>query len=108
MIRFHLDEHASNALATALRRLGIDVTTTHDAGLSGALDQEHLSYCLETGRVMFTQDEDYLELHASGVAHAGIAYCHQRQRSLRELIDGLQLIWELLDEEDMTGRIEFL
>jgi hypothetical protein len=32
-IRFHLDEHVDPAIATALRRAGIDVTTTNEAGL---------------------------------------------------------------------------
>ena len=32
-IRFHLDEHVDPAIATALRRAGIDVTTTVEAGL---------------------------------------------------------------------------
>jgi hypothetical protein len=31
-IRFHLDEHVDPAIATALRRAGIDVTTTNEAG----------------------------------------------------------------------------
>jgi hypothetical protein len=32
-IRFHLDEHVDPAIASALRRAGIDVTTTIGAGL---------------------------------------------------------------------------
>ena len=33
MIRFHLDENVSNAIADGLRQRGIDVTTTSEAGL---------------------------------------------------------------------------
>jgi hypothetical protein len=32
-IRFHLDEHVDPAIAAALHRAGIDVTTTVEAGL---------------------------------------------------------------------------
>ena len=32
-IRFHLDEHAADAIARSLRHQGIDITTTADAGL---------------------------------------------------------------------------
>jgi hypothetical protein len=32
-IRFHLDEHVDPAIAIALRRAGIDVTTTFQAGI---------------------------------------------------------------------------
>lgn len=34
-IQFHLDEHMDKAIAIGLRRRGIDVTTTPEAGLLG-------------------------------------------------------------------------
>src|SRR3954466_3270903 len=43
-IRFHLDEHCPAALATGLRRRGMDVTTTPEAGLLQATDLEQLAY----------------------------------------------------------------
>ena len=39
-IRLHFDDHVANALAAGLRRLGIDVTTTNDAGPRGKTDPE--------------------------------------------------------------------
>jgi hypothetical protein len=45
-IRFHLDENVSGAIATALDRRGVDVTTAVDAGLLGADDHEHLRFAL--------------------------------------------------------------
>jgi predicted nuclease of predicted toxin-antitoxin system len=107
-IRFHLDEHCPTALADGLRRRGIDVTTTHDAGLAGAPDEEHIAYALDQDRVIFTQDDDYLRLHALGIPHAGIAYCHQQSRSLGQIIRGLLLIWDIYDSEEMRGQIKYL
>jgi hypothetical protein len=107
-IRFHLDEHCSTALAEALRRRGIGVTTAASAGLLEASDEAHLSFAAREGRVIFTQDEDFLALHASGFAHAGIAYCHQEARSLGEIIKGLVLIWEVYEPDDMKNRVEWL
>jgi hypothetical protein len=43
-IRFHLDEHCDPAIAAGLRRRGIDVTTTLEAGLNGATDEEQVAY----------------------------------------------------------------
>jgi hypothetical protein len=43
-IRFHLDEHVASAIAEGLRRRGIDVTTTADAGLLDAPDEDHLAF----------------------------------------------------------------
>ncbi len=73
MIRFHLDENVGNAIADGLRRRGIDVTITSVEGMISALDEVQL-FALSQGRVIFTQDDDFLRLHHSNVAHAGIVY----------------------------------
>ena len=107
-IRFHLDEHCPTTLAEGLRRRGIDVTTTSDAGLLHSSDKEHVAFALREGRVIFTPDEDYLGLHAAGVQHAGIAYCHQESRSLGEIIRGLALIGEIYEPKETWNRVEWL
>ena len=107
-IRFHLDEHCPHAIAEGLRRLGIDVTTSTDAGLLRAPDRDHLAFGMSEGRVIFTQDDDFLALAAQGTAHAGITYCHQQSRSIGEIIDSLTLIWEVFEPEEMAGRVEYL
>src|SRR5437016_4171137 len=107
-IRFHLDEHCDKAIAAGLRRHGIDVTTTAAAGLLHAPDEAHVAYALGQARVIFTQDQDFLRLHASGVRHAGIAYCRQRSRSIGDILDGLVLLWEIYEPEEIFNRVEFL
>ena len=107
-IRFHLDEHCDPAIAAGLRHRGINVTTTADAGLLKASDEGHVAFALAQGRVIFTQDNDFLRLHTTGVRHSGIAYCRQQSRAVGDIIDGLTLIWELLTTEEMQNRVEFL
>src|SRR4051794_9861664 len=101
-IRYHLDENIPPAVADGLRRRGIDVTTTNEASLTGAGDPDQLGHALTESRVLVSQDADMLRLNASGVSHAGIAYCHPQSRSVGEMIRGLVLIWELLEAEDMV------
>jgi hypothetical protein len=107
-IRFHLDENCSRAIASGLRRRGIDVTTTVEAGLLGALDEEQLAYCLAENRIVFSYDDDLLRLAASGFTHAGVVYCQQRKRSIGDVVRGLVLIWERLDASDMAGQVKYL
>jgi predicted nuclease of predicted toxin-antitoxin system len=107
-IRFHLDENCAKAIATGLRRHGIDVTTTPDAGLLGAIDEEQAAYALPLGRVILTQDRDFLRIHAAGVPHAGIAYCEKDTQGIGEIIDTLVLMWEIYEPEEMAGRVEYL
>lgn len=87
-VAFHLDEHVPAALAEAVRLRGIDVTTTSDAGLVGAEDRDHLAFAAAAGRVVITQDVDFLKLHAAGEPHAGIAYCHPRLATSEACCDG--------------------
>ena len=106
-IRFHLDENCPRALAVGLRRRGIDVTSTPEAGLLEATDEVQTAHALSEGRIIFTQDEDFLAIHSSGTPHPGIAYCKKDTRSI-EIIRGLILIWEVYESDDMAGRIEYL
>jgi predicted nuclease of predicted toxin-antitoxin system len=91
-----------------LRPRGVQVTTAADAGLLGASDEAHLAYARSQARVIVTHDTDFLRLHASGAEHAGIVYCPSQARSLGEMIRLLLLIWELLEADEIRGRVEFL
>ena len=107
-IRFHLDEHCDFAIARGLRRRGVDVTTAVDAGLLGAEDEDHLAFALTRVRTIFTKDADFLRLNATGIEHAGIIYSPQGQATVREVIRGLALIWEVYEPEDLRNRVEYL
>ena len=106
-IRFYTDEHVAKAVVRGLRQRGVDVRTVSEAGMLGASDQEHLALARKEGRVIFTQDDDFLRLHAAGAEHAGIVYAPQ-PTSIGEIIYGLMLIYQVLDAEDMKGQVEYL
>jgi hypothetical protein len=107
-IRFHLDEHISGNIAAGLRRRNIEVTTAAEEGLTGATDLVQLEFAASSGRVVVTQDDDFLRLHAQGVIHAGIAYCQQQSMSIGEMLRRVILIYDLLSPAEMAGRVEFL
>ena len=107
-ISLHLDENVHATLADALRRRGIDVTTPIDSGLVGASDERHVEFARNVGRVVMTHDPDLLRLHARGERHAGIAFCHARKYSLRQLISVLSRFAVSANASDMMGRIRFL
>jgi Domain of unknown function (DUF5615) len=107
-IRFHLDENCDAAIAAGLQLHGVDVTTTADAGLGGAIDEEHVAFGLADGRVIFTHDSDFVILHHTGIMHAGISYCHQQRHSLGEVIRRLVLIWEVYETDEFRNHLEYL
>ena len=60
-----------------------------------------------TGRVVVTQDSDFLRLHADGRAHRGIIYA-SAHLSVGEMIRGQMLVQDLLTAEEMVNHLEFL
>lgn len=58
-VRFHLDEHVDPDIARALRRHGIDVTTTVEAGLRTESDVAQWEFVRREDRVIVTHDADF-------------------------------------------------
>lgn len=75
--------------------------------MRGAGDEEHLALAAREGRIIFTQDADFLRMHASDHSHRGIVFAPQ-QVPTGSIVRGLMLIYEILRPEDMAGRVEFL
>jgi predicted nuclease of predicted toxin-antitoxin system len=107
-IQYRLDESIPNAIANGLRLRSINVTTTKDAGLLEASDSQQLAYAHENHRVIASFDDDFLVLACRGAKHCGIAYCHQRERSIGQVINGLMSLWRQRTAEEMIGQIHFL
>ncbi len=106
-VKLYTDEHVPKAVEKGLRERGVDVVTTHEAGMLGADDREQLAFARKESRVLFTQDEDFLKIHASGFAHAGIVYVRQETK-IGRIVRGLMLVYDVMDAGDMVNRIEFL
>ncbi len=107
-IRFHLDENVSGAVAAALRRRGLDVTTALDAKLIGADDYEHLRFAQSQDRVVVTHDDDFTRIHANGTMHSGICYCHKDKHSIGDLVRLLLLIDGCFDGPEFYRHLEYL
>jgi len=85
-IKFHLDENVSYSIALGLRHRGLDVTTTPEEKLLGVSDEVQLRFASLNGRVIFTQDTDFLRINQLSITHA----------------------WEILEPEEMYNHIEFI
>jgi predicted nuclease of predicted toxin-antitoxin system len=106
-IKYYLDEHVSRVVAKGLRRHGVDVLSVTEANMLGACDEKHLEKAAFENRCIFTQDDDFLRLHASGRIHAGIIYA-QQGKAIGEIIAGLMLVYEVLSADDMRNHVEYL
>ena len=106
-IRYYTDEHVAHAVARGLQRRGVDVLTAADANMLGADDEDHLALAVSQNRVVFTQDDDFLRLHAAGRTHCGIVYAPQQTR-IGKMVTGLMLNYQVLSAAEMINQVEFL
>jgi uncharacterized protein with PIN domain len=107
-IRFHLDENVNPEIAVALRRAGIDVTTTQETGLRAKSDLAQLEFAIQEARIIVTHDDDFLILSSQGIEHCGIVYSQKDSKSLGYLIRMLILLYEVATPAGMSGRVEYL
>jgi hypothetical protein len=103
-----MDQHVPAAVTQGLRQRGVDVRTTQDAGRCGSPDADQLQFATADARVMVTFDPDYLALHASGLPHAGVAWCPERKYSIGQILNALLLVHAVLDRDDMRNHAEYL
>jgi predicted nuclease of predicted toxin-antitoxin system len=73
-----LDKNINPVIAIALRRYGVDVTTTVEAHLRSSTDEDQLAYAQQENRVIVRHDNDFLRLANNILDHPGIAYCHKQ------------------------------
>ena len=107
-IRFHLDENCDPRIAAGLGSHGVDVTTSPGAGLLSASDEDQLAFVSAQGRVIVTQDTDFLRIVAAGRQTPGVIFYPSQTRSIGQVVRELLLFWEVYEPSDMQNRVEFL
>lgn len=107
-----MDQHVPAAITEGLLRRGVDVLTTQQDGTSRSDDEPLLARATALGRVLFTQDDDFLALahewQQSGSEFAGLAFAPQTGITYREAIEGLELIAKASDPGDASNQVYFL
>jgi len=105
--RLFIDEDAcEEAVISALRRLGFDVLTVHEAKRLALDDAEQLRYATSLGRAIYSLNaRHFAKLHgeflARGESHAGIIVIPRQRYTIGEKVRRLQ---ELLTTAD-AGRL---
>jgi uncharacterized protein with PIN domain len=107
-IRFYLDQNVLGGTAPGLRALGIDAVSAQEAGRCGLPDPDQLAFATADGRVLVTFDQDFLALHAAGVAHAGIAWCHPTKYAVGQLVHALEIVHGAATPAEMVNHVEYL
>ena len=75
---------------------------------SGDSDPDQLAFATVEGRVIVTFDQDYLAIHATGIPHTGIVFCHPDAYSLGQLIHQLEIVHGAMTPAEMVDHLEYL
>lgn len=111
----YLDEDSdAAALAETLRRVGVDVLRSRDAGMNGSPDSAQFAFAMSSGRVLYTANAgDFFTLHstslANGLDHPGILIWRRSAgHDIGEQARRILRAWVALSAENMRTRVEFL
>ncbi|HAG84476.1 MAG TPA: hypothetical protein DCL61_25800 [Cyanobacteria bacterium UBA12227] len=111
-IALYMDEQVPKPITTGLRQRGVDVLTVQEDNHTGVLDPILLDRATELGRVIFSQDDDFLtEAHrrqAEGINFAGVIYTHQRNVSIGDCVRDLEVIAKASNPEDCANCVYYL
>lgn len=107
-----MDEHIRRAITNGLKLRGIDVITVQEDGLTGIPDSILLDRATQLGRVIFTQDDDFLVIanrrQQEGVKFRGVIYAHQQYVTVGECVRDLEIIAKASEPEDLVNQVQYL
>jgi len=111
-IALYMDEQVPKPITVGLRQRGVDVLTVQEDNHTGVPDPILLDRAAELGRVIFSQDDDFLtEAHrrqVEGINFAGVIYAHQQNVSIGDCVRDLELIAKACEPVDCTNRVQYL
>jgi len=84
-MEFVADEHVPSAVINALRSKGYNVLHAPEVYAQGDDDPELLQNCAEDGRVLLTNDRDFVRL-ADEKEHSGVIIYTDQKRPPREVL----------------------
>ena len=109
-LRLYMDHNVHAGITQGLRNRGVDCLTAAEDFMAAAEDEEILVRATALGRVVFSEDVDFLALAsqwlASGRPFAGVIFASQMGITIGQAISDLELFAKVLDSEDMRNQLE--
>lgn len=111
-VAVYMDVHVPAAITAGLRRRGIDVLTSQEDGTARWSDDRLLVRATALGRVLFSQDDDMLNLTSEsqqrGDASSGVIYAHQMSGGIGRLVNDLELVLKCCTASELANRVTYL
>ena len=111
-IALYMDEHVKDAVTSGLQRRGVDVLRVQDDGHDNTDDDVILDRAGVLGRVVFTQDRDFLAIahqrQLAGIPFVGVVFAEQESVSIGTCVKDLEIIAFVYEPHDMANKVEYL
>jgi len=105
----YVDVHVPAAITEGLRRRGIDVLTSQQGGTRRADDAFLLRRATQVGRLLVTQDEDFLVVAASwqdaGWEFTGVVFAPQDSQRIRRYIEDIELLAACCSAQEVANQV---
>lgn len=111
-LALYMDEHVRRAITNALLLRNVDVLTVQDDARTGVTDEVVINRATELGRVIFTQDDDFLVIanrrQQEGIYFTGVIYAHQQRVTVGDCVRDLEIIAKAAEIEDLVNQVQYL
>ncbi|MFM8285120.1 MAG: DUF5615 family PIN-like protein [Planctomycetaceae bacterium] len=108
-LALYTDQHVKLAIVEGVRRKGIDVLTALEDGFDRRSDEDVLTRAHDLGRVIFTQDVDFIVLAdewlAAGRPFAGVVFAHQLGVTIGQAIRDLEIVCRVLTSTEIASQL---
>ena len=108
-LKLYIDHNVHGEITNGLRLRGVDLLTCAEDGTDRLADDLVLQRATELGRVVFTQDTDFLIITTrwlrSGREFAGVIFAEQLGVTIGDAIRDLELLAGAMDEAEVRNRV---
>lgn len=111
-LRYYIDHNVHAGITRGLRRRGIDCITAAEDGRGDSPDPDILMRATQLGRVIFTQDIDFLEIASGwmseGKPFGGVVFARQMGITIGQAIFDLELLATALEPPEIENHVEWI
>lgn len=111
-VALYMDHNVIRAVAEGCRAAGLDVLTAFEDGWHERSDVDILERAGVLGRVVFTQDTDFIvlatERQAGGIPFPGVIFGKHGSMPIRKVVDDLKLICHTLAIDELANQMIWL
>ncbi len=111
-VALYMDHNVIRAVVEGCRAAGLEVLTAFEDGWHEQSDVDILGRAGVLGRVVFTQDTDFIvlatERQTGGIPFPGVIFGKHGSMPIRKVIDDLKLICHTLAVEELANQLIWL